>query len=159
MKSERGNIIVYLLVGVVLFGLLLGGLWWVKARVADKPSAPIATTEEQNKPTTDTEVNQDGTPEQKKPEETTTGTEATTPTPPVAPAPPVPAPTTPAPVTPAPTTPPAVLPPESQTPRTGPSPNNVAASGPLENALGTSFGLGVIAYLGTSFVRSRRTTH
>jgi|JI10StandDraft_1071094.scaffolds.fasta_scaffold305554_2 cytoskeletal protein RodZ len=155
MKSERGNIIVYLLVGVVLFGLLLGGLWWVKARVADKPSAPVATTNEQNKPTTETEVNQDGTQETKPSEETTTEAEAT-PSTPAVPAPTSPAPT-PAAVTPAPTA--SALPPESQTPRTGPSPSNVAASGPLENALGTSFGLGVLAYLGTSFVRSRRTTH
>lgn len=156
MKSERGNIIVYLLVGVVLFGLLLGGLWWVKARVADKPGGSIATTEERDKPTTETNVDQDKTPEQKPTEEVTTETEAAPSTPePVTP----PAPTTPAPapVTPGPTTP--ALPPESQTPRTGPSPGNVAASGPLESALGTSLGLGVLAYLGTSFVRSRRATH
>lgn len=153
MKSERGNIIVYLLVGVVLFGLLLGGLWWVKARVADTPTTPVATTEDQNKPTTetDTAVDQDGTPEQKPAEEAAPSTPE-----PAAPAPATPAPT-PAPVTPAPTTP--VLPPESQTPSTGPSPNNVAASGPLENAVGTAFGLGVLAYLGTSFARSRRATH
>ncbi len=154
MKSERGNIIVYLLVGVVLFGLLLGGLWWVKARVADKPGGSIATTEDRDKATTETEVSQDA-PEQKPSEETTTEAAPSNPEP-VAPAPTTPAPT-PAPVTPAPTTP--VLPPESQTPRTGPSPDNVAASGPLENAVGTAFGLGVLAYLGTSFARSRRATH
>jgi cytoskeletal protein RodZ len=157
MKSERGNIIVYLLVGVVLFGLLLGGLWWVKARVADTPAAPVATTGEQDKSTTETEVNQDGT-EQQPTEEAATGTENTPTT--SAPTSPAPAPATPAPstTTPAPSTP-APLPPESQTPNTGPSPNGVAASGPVENAIGTSLGLGVLAYLGTSYVRSRRATH
>ena len=154
MKSERGNIIVYLLVGVVLFGLLLGGLWWVKARVADKPGGSIATTEEQNKPGTETNVEQDRTPEQKPSEEATTETEAT-PSTPAAPAPTTPAPSTPAPVTPAPVAPA----PESQTPRTGPSPSGVAASGPVENMIGTSIGLGVLVYFGTSFVRSRRATH
>jgi cytoskeletal protein RodZ len=155
MNSERGNIIVYALVGLVLFGILLGSLWWVKSQVADAPDAPVATTEEQSKPKTDTEVNQDTTQQG-----TTSQDAAPADTTPQAPST---SPQQTAPVQTAPATPPAsaapATPPESQTPRTGPSPNNVAASGPVDSTIGTSLALGVIAYFGTSFVRSRRTTH
>lgn len=175
MKSERGNIVVYLLVGLVLFGVLLGGVWWVKNRVANKPT-PVGTTQEEKtvQPGTDTQVDQDKAPETKpeetkpaetKPEEQAPSTSSV--------------PATPAPETnnaggissSASSTPTtngaatnrgtdlAALPPESRMASTGPSPTNVAASGPLENALGTSLGLGIVTFLGSSYVLSRKRAH
>lgn len=176
MKSERGNIIVYLLVGLVLFGVLIGGVWWVKNRVANKP-ATVATTKEEKtvQPSTDTKVDQDKTPDnnpaETKPEESKPA--ETKPAEQPAPA----APATPAPETNTRSTTPstsgntssttpatsgndlAALPPESRTASAGPSPNNVAASGPVENAIGTSLGLGIITFLASSFMLSRKRAH
>jgi cytoskeletal protein RodZ len=169
MKSERGNIIVYLLVGLVLFGVLVGGVWWVKNRVANKPT-PVATTTEQKvvQPGTDTKVDQDSKPATK-PAETKPAEQPA----PAAPATPA-QPTTPQNTTNNSSTPAtgstsgttngrasdlAALPPESRTASAGPSPNNVAATGPLENAIGTSLGLGIVTFLASSFVRSRKSAH
>ena len=58
MKSQRGNIIVYALVGLVLFGILLGSIWWIRQR---STPAPVAT-DNQTQQQTDTEVKQDETP-------------------------------------------------------------------------------------------------
>lgn len=155
MRSQRGNIIVYLLVGIVLFSALIGTMWWVKNRVATTP-APVATTEQTQKSGTETKVDQDSKPETTN-EQTNTGSAEEQ-----------------KPDTSQTTTPPSTstqpgsgsgassnttLPPESQTPRTGPAPSNVAASGPIENAMGTSLGLGIITYLASSFVRSRKSAH
>lgn len=136
MKSQRGNIIVYLLIGLVLFGLLLGGLWWVRNRVANTPTAPVVTTQPQNT-TPETDVKQDEKPAES-PTETTPGGQSQTGT-----------------TTPNTQAPPAALLPESQTPRTGPSPQAVAASGPLENTLISSLMLAGVTYIGVLFSRSR----
>ena len=137
MKSQRGNIIVYALVGLVLFGILLGSIWWIRQR---STPAPVAT-DNQTQQQTDTEVKQDETPAnpaaetpaaQGDQQQTQTGNNqpqrgggAATP-----------------------------ATPESQTPRTGPS--AVAASGPLENTLISSLVLGAATFAGTSYARSRR---
>ena len=176
MKSERGNIVVYLLVGLVLFGVLLGGVWWVKNRVANK-ATPVATTQDEKtvQPGTDTQVDQDKAPETK-PEESKpaeTKPEEQSPSSPSIPATPAPetnnsggstnssnseTPATNGTAT-SRGTDLAALPPESRMASTGPSPANVAASGPLENALGTSLGLGIVTFLGSSYVLSRKRAH
>ena len=43
MKSERGNIVIYLLVGLALFAVLLTGLWWVKSQAPKTVAAPETT--------------------------------------------------------------------------------------------------------------------
>lgn len=152
MKSQRGNVIVYALVGLVLFGVLAGSIYWIRNRSTPAPVASNNQTQEETK----TEVKQDETPAQSAEESAAGNSEAQTPsgtgTPNTSGAPA----TTPAPVqssrdTATPTTP------ESQTPRTGPSPTAVAASGPLENSLISSLVLGTATFAGASYVRSRRS--
>lgn len=68
MRSERGNIVVYLLVGLVLFGLLISGIWWVKRQAGSSLKSPVATQNAPAKPSTDTKVSQDEKPTQTDPE-------------------------------------------------------------------------------------------
>lgn len=130
--KQRGNIIVFVLIGLVLFGVLLGSVWWLKDRFT---GAPVATDTTQQTTETDTDIKQDQNPrdEAADSEDTAPATSDTS-----APARDAATPQTP----------------ESQTPRTGPS--EVAASGPLENTLLSSLALGTAVFLGTSFARSRR---
>lgn len=150
MESQRGNIIVYLLIGLVMFGALLSGLWWIKTRAGGEKPTVVAeesqSAQNDKKTPAETSVEQDAVPATDEP--TPTPAPAATPAPANNPPAQRPAPS-------APQTQP-VLPPESQTNRT-PKPNEVASSGPVENGLITASGLGVLAYLSTSYVRSRRT--
>ncbi len=137
MKSQRGNVIVYALVGLVLFGVLAGSIYWVRQRSTPAPVARDNQTQEQTK----TEVKQDETPT-KSAEESAASTDNGTGSSSAAQS----NRDTATPQT-----------PESQTPRTGPSPDAVAASGPLENSLISSLVLGTATFAGASYVRSRRS--
>ncbi len=140
MKSQRGNVIVYALVGLVLFGVLAGSIYWVRQRSNPAPVASDNQTQQQ----TDTEVKQDETPAQSAEESAAGTTESQSGT----------GSSNPVQSNRDTATPPA---PESQTPRTGPSPAAVAASGPLENSLISSLVLGTATFAGASYVRSRRS--
>lgn len=155
MKSERGNIVVYLLVSLVLFGVLLTGMWWVKRQAPHTAvRAPQTTQTTPQTPQTETKISQDDAA-------------------PVEPARNTPAAETPAPQTG--TTPPssngggetsststttphqATPRPESQTPHVSASdPRNVASSGPVEDSIVSSTILGGIVYAGVLFARSRQ---
>lgn len=152
MKSERGNVVVYLLVGLVLFGLLLSGAWWVKNQ-SSRATAPVASTDK-TQPQTETKVSQDD-----KPAKTDNKPAENQPKPTPAPTPASPAPSNPAPA-PVPTPAPSVAPtrPESQTPRIGTTgPSSVASSGPLEDAITSSLLIGGVTFATASYLRSRRT--
>jgi cytoskeletal protein RodZ len=145
MQSERGNAIIYVLVGLVLFGAMLGGLWWVKNRVGTVQSAPVAVQETtKTDATTDTVVDQDTVPSDDTQSSTTEAQTSSTDT------------TQPSAATTTPNSAISQLPPESQTGQVKSSPNSVASSGPTENSLIAATALGIVAYLGTSFARSRR---
>lgn len=152
MNNERGNIIVYLLVSLALFGVLLGGAWWVKNRAgaAGTPATPVATSaEKKSTPKADqpqTTVNQDATPSQ-----TSGNTSSNTQSQATTPSTSQPSPQTMPPKDDKPTTPR----PESQTSSAG-SPRAVASSGPVEDSLVTAMLLGTATYTMHSFVRSRR---
>lgn len=144
MKSERGNIIVYVLVGLVLFGALAGSVWWVNNRAQTETQAPVATESAPAEDgTTETSVDQDAV-SAPQPDSAASSDDQ-----PVANNPEQPAPTPASPQTP-------TLAPESQTP-SNPTPAQVANAGPVENSLMTASGLGVIAYLSSLYVRSRRS--
>ncbi|MEO5691048.1 MAG: hypothetical protein ABIQ64_02580 [Candidatus Saccharimonadales bacterium] len=148
MKSQRGNVIVYALVGLVLFGVLAGSIYWVRQRSTPAPVATNNQTQEQTK----TEVKQDENPAQSAEKPAAGNSETQTPSGPgtssgTGSSNPVQSNRD--------TTNPSK--PESQTPRTGPSPAAVAASGPLENSLISSIVLGTATFAGTSYVRSRRS--
>lgn len=157
MKSERGNIVVYLVVGLVLFGLLLTGLWWVKSRAPKTVSVPqVVQTKEKSSDKPETKINQDeggstptGSSSTTSSDQSTTDTNNTT-TPPSSDYPQQTSSTA--------TSTPSVAPsrPESQTPNTlanGP----VAASGPVEDSLMSAIALGGAAYMSTAYVRSRKS--
>ena len=59
MQSERGNVVVYLLIGLVLFGAMLSGVWWVKKQVSKPVSVPIATNSQNKSTTPETTIQQD----------------------------------------------------------------------------------------------------
>lgn len=155
MKSERGNVVVYLLVGLVLFGLLLSGAWWVKNQ-SSRATSPVATSS-QPKPETETKVTQDEKPASEQKPADNQARPNPTPTPTPAPTPASPAPSNP---TPAPAPAPNVAPsrPESQTPRIGTTgPSAVASSGPLEDAITSSILIGGATFATASYLRSRRS--
>lgn len=165
MKSERGNIVVYLVVGLVLFGLLLTGIWWVKSRAPKAVSTPqIAQTDNKkadDKP--ETTINQDEGGTTPTGASSSQNNDASTPaannasdqattgqsTPPSSDYPSQTSSTA--------TTTPSAAPtrPESQTPNlteTGP----VAASGPVEDSFMSALALGGAAYMSTAYARSRK---
>lgn len=172
MRSERGNIVIYLLVSLVFFGLLLTGMWWVKKQAARTMSvAPTTTQKTDKKPEVETKISQDDVRADKDrqtasdatvganstpPADTgrTSSTATTNSSPSSSPA------TTPQPLGGGPTassSPSTTPPPESQMPHvssTGPS--NVASSGPVEDALLSSTVLGGVVYVGVLFARSRQ---
>lgn len=142
MQSQRGNIIVYLVVGLVLCGAFLTGLWWVKRQ--STPVAVVSTTSRagDKAASTETRINQDdsGT-------KSAAGTDSTTEQGTSADFPQQTSSTS--------TTQPSLAP-ESQTPPTGASHSDgVANTGPAEDAFLTALVMGVLTYLGTHFVRSR----
>lgn len=177
MDPQRGNIIVYLLVGLAFFGLMTAGIWWVKNRPHDisviaglaqqaPAAAPDAKTGNTPPPSqTDTpepETKPDSTARQQPQNQPNSGSAvpggqgAPGSAPRSAPSP---APQASAPAT----GPSAAMPPEddaeprpeSQTRHTS-SPDAVASSGPLEDAATAAMLLGAVTFLVHSFVRSRR---
>ncbi len=164
MSSERGNIIIYLLVSLALFGAMLGGIWWVKNRIGStsRTQAPSVTAPASNKTaqekTPETVVKQHATPKdnsgnQPQNQSNTAGSNSNsassqssnteagsgsgiTTMPPKDDEPTVPRP-------------------ESQTPHK-PSPSTVASSGPVEDTILSAFLLGIATFALHSFVRSRQ---
>lgn len=170
MKSERGNVIIYLLIGIVLFGAMLTGVWWVKKKNTQTVSAPIATNSQKQSDSPETTIHQDaGGSTQAQSEQNNSGTPSTTgsATTPQA--------TAPSPQYPqqssststnqpsnssqsATNTTPSAGPstPESQTAPTGTThANGVAATGPVED-MTSALALGGVIYTATLYVRSRR---
>lgn len=130
MSSERGNIVVYTLVGLLLFGAMLGTFWWV--RKAD------------NKPVVVTGVAKDETSKNKSPETKVNQDEVVTGTPSKGDESAQTAQNTPTVTAPAPTI------------GTASSTNSdVAATGPTEDRIIVALGLGALIFLGSSYIRSR----
>lgn len=148
MHRQRGNIVIYLLVGMVLFGMLLTGIWWTKTRVSRAVTTPQAVQPTVDK-TVETTLDQDS----RAPVQDTT---KATPSPDTTSAQPA-APAYPSQTSSTATTTPSAAPtkPESQTPRTAAA-GPVAASGPVEDSLVSAALLGSVAYATTMYVRSRR---
>ena len=155
MRSERGNIVVYIIVGLALFGALLTGVWWVKSHAPKTVAAPHVATSKDEAKMTETTIKQDET---SKPNESSAATDQATPAPSTSN-------TTPAPTIPgdypsqssstSTTTPSATPPkPESQTPHATSGP--VAASGPVEDSIMNALALGGAVYIVAAYLRSRR---
>jgi len=153
MKSERGNIVIYLLVGLALFAVLLTGLWWVKSQAPKTVAAPETTqTTTNTTPSVETTINQDDRGATTT-EPTTPDTSTSTTTSPQTPSQDYPSQTSSTSTT-TPSSSAAPTQPESQTPHST-SIVPVAASGPVEDSIMTALALGGVAYVTTAYIRSR----
>ncbi len=148
MKSERGGIVVYLIIGLVLFGALLGGVWWVKQRTVVAGDATQKTTTPGTSQT-DTQVSQDAQPERD-----ATSEEATSTPTPAASSADYPQQTSSTATTQSSTT--ATIPSPSSSGSTAAAGNKpVANTGPAEDAALTAVALATLSYVAVAYVRSR----
>lgn len=165
MSSERGNIIVYLLVSLALFGSMLGGIWWVKNRIGStsRTQSPAVTAPASNKTAQEkapeTVVDQDAAPtanpdNQSQNQSSTAGSNSNS-------ASSQPSNTQAGSGSGATTMPPkddvpTTSHPESQTSHK-PSPSTVASSGPVEDTVMSALLLGIATFALHSFVRSPKS--
>ncbi len=153
MKTESGNVVVYLLVGLVLFVVMMSGIWWVKQR-SHTVTPPTPTVTQTTDESPETAVDQDAVSQQRSTDNSSRSASRSADSQPTTPTQPAQSPQSSTSNSTSPTTTPSR--PESQTPRTGPSPTAVASSGPTEDRLFMAAGLGMVAFFGTSYARSRR---
>lgn len=130
MKSQRGNIIIFLLIGLILFGSISGGLWWLKNRASDVAEGPATTAEQSadgeqaGRVGTNTDNPEATEATESAPDENREQAPVTGDT-------------------------------DSSISVSGPS--SVASSGPTEDRLLMASGLGVLTFATTSYLRSRRS--
>lgn len=147
MNSERGNIIVYLLIGLVMFGAVAGSLWWLQTRAGDEQQ-PASTSEER-------EADNDQAPAEQPAADPAPANGGDTAPSDTEPAGRAPAADTPA--TASPTNDQPVTTSDATTPPAQPTPTQVAPAGPVENSMLMAASLGMIAFAATSYARSRRS--